>query len=123
MTTLTTTRAIVTTGTEGSDGDVSLCYTVNGSETCDNLSNSHNDFESGQTDTFDLSLSPRLASGTKLTNIHLKYATGLSIGDSWEPTGLRVSLFYGGGEEELVCKSTFDQTVHDGDVVTPPGCP
>lgn len=116
-------RATVTTGKEGSDGDVSLCFTVNGSEKCQELSSDHNDFEANQTDRFDISLSPRIAHGTKFTGFKLKYTTGLSLGDSWEVSGLRISLYYADKQEEVVCDAKFSQNVSGGAVVAAPGCP
>jgi hypothetical protein len=116
-------RAVVTTGKEGSDGDVSLCWTANGSESCQDLSSSGNDFESGARQTFDVKVSPRIAHGTQFTAIALKYKSGLSIGDSWEVTGLTVTRYFGDGKAEPICAATFDQTLSNGATFHPPGCP
>jgi len=116
-------RARVTTGQEGSDGDVTLCWTESGTQSCEELSSDGNDFESGSTNTFDLSLDPRVEHGTKFTGFQLQYSTGISVGDTWDLAGLRISLYFGDGEEELVCDASLSQTLSGGDAASAAGCP
>ena len=80
-------------------------------------------FVHSRQNTFDISLKPRVAHGTAFTGFVIKYTTGFSLGDTWEPAGLRLSRYYGSGKEELIWDSTFDQTLSNGASLAPPGCP
>ncbi len=83
-------RARITTGSEGSDGDVSLCWTAEGrAEECKGLSSDSNDFEANTSRSYDARPEERILEGVVVTSIRLRYSGGLGFGAMASARNLR----------------------------------
>ena len=97
-------RARVTTGAEGSDGDVHLCWTVEGKEECKELVSDDDDWIAKSSRVYEVRPTKRIPETTPLTNIRLKYSAPLFVGrDEWELQALTVTAFLANDTSKVVC--------------------
>lgn len=99
-------RAELTTGNEGSDGDVELCWLLDGQTECHELSSEANDFERGARQTFDVRPGNRWLVQQTPEAVWLTYSPGLSFGDSWELALLRVTAYANDDTQRTLCEAT-----------------
>lgn len=97
-------RARITTGAEGSDGDVHLCWTAGGTEECKELASDDDDFTANTSRVYEVRPTKRIPETTPLTNIRLKYTAPLLVGrDEWELKAVTVTAFLANDTSKVVC--------------------
>ncbi|MBX3211514.1 MAG: hypothetical protein KF850_05735 [Labilithrix sp.] len=97
-------RARVTTGAEGSDGDVHLCWTAGETEECKELASDDDDWQAGASRVYEVRPKARIPEATPLTDIRLKYTAPIFVGrDEWELAGVTVTAYLANDTSKVVC--------------------
>lgn len=99
-------RARVTTGAEGSDGDVALCWTALGAEECSELVSDDDDWQARSARTYDVRPKARIPESAPLSSIRLKYTAPLLVGrDEWALEGVTVTAYLANETSRIVCEA------------------
>lgn len=112
-------------GTNGTDEDIWFCFDTPSfaGPTCEILDGHGNDFEAGDSDTYEIELDQTFRRGDGVTGISLEDRGGGFFSDGFELVGLRVDLLLDSGDTENVCTSAEIASIDAGQSYDPQSCP